>query len=537
MPAVPNTALPPLIAALMDARRYPRAVETVERVETHISWVLLAGEYAYKIKKPLALGFLDFSTLEARRYYCQEELRLNRATAPQLYLEVLPITGSDTAPVFGGAGPPIEYALKMRRFSQEALLDRVAQRGELDTGLVDRLAATVAAFHANAAIAGAGGSHGTPAGIIGPARENFGQIAGLAPSAAGAAQLDRLRAWTEAASARLEPTFAARKADGRVRECHGDLHLGNIALIDDKPVPFDCIEFNPEFRWIDVMSEIAFLVMDLLDRDLAAPAWRCLNRYLEISGDYDGVAVLRYYLVYRAMVRAKVALIHARQNVTGAVRRDEEKTFLHHLRLAQSLASPGHPALVLMHGLSASGKTTVAQTLVEALGALRVRSDLERKRFFGLAADAPGNSTVGGGLYDDKISRRTYERLAGVAGLALRSGWRVIVDATSLRRQQRDAFRQIARAMAVPFVIVSCSAADAVLRERLAQRRAAGEDASEATIEVLEHQFAAQHPLGADELAETVMVGQPEAVASEIAARVRSRLAAATAALQLNAVR
>jgi predicted kinase len=302
------------------------------------------------------------------------------------------------------------------------------------------------------------------------------------------------------------------------------LHLGNIALIDGEPTPFDCIEFNPEFRWIDVMSEIAFLVMDLLDRDLAAMAWRCLNRYLEISGDYDGIEVLRYYLVYRAMVRAKVALIHAHQNVTGSTRRDEEKTFSHHLRLAERLALPAHPALVLMHGLSGSGKTTASQALVEALGAVRVRSDIERKRICGLGADARSSSAVGSGIYDDNVSQRTYKCLAGVANLALRSGWRVIVDAASLRRQQRDAFRQIAHATAVPFVIVSCRAADDVLRERMAQRGAAGRDASEATAEVLEHQLVAQDALSAGESGDTIVIDETVADAREIGVRVAARL-------------
>lgn len=524
MPAVAQSTVPPLVAALMDPRRYPHPAESVELIETHISWVLLGGEFAYKIKKPVALAFLDFSTLDARRHFCLEELRLNRATAPQLYLEVVPITGSDTAPVLGGATPPIEYALKMRRFSQEALLERLAQRGVLDVELVDRLAATVAAFHASAAIAGADCSHGSPQNITRPARENFDQIAGLAPPATESANLDRLRAWTQTASATLESTFDARKTGGRVRECHGDLHLGNIALIDGEPTPFDCIEFSPEFRWIDVMSEIAFLVMDLLDRDLAALAWRCLNRYLEISGDYDGVAVLRYYLVYRAMVRAKVALIHAHQNVTRSTRCDEEKTFSHHLRLAERLMSPARPALVIMHGLSGSGKTTTAEVLVEALGAVRVRSDIERKRLCGLAADARSSSVVGSGIYDDKVSQRTYECIAGIAEHALRSGWRVIVDAASLRRRERDTFRNIARAMAVPFVIVSCKAADHVLHKRLARRGAAGRDASEATTAVLEHQLVVQEMLSADELGDTVFIDETVANAQEIGVRVAARL-------------
>ena len=335
--------------------------------------------------------------------------------------------------------------------------------------------------------------------------------------------MSKLRAWTASESARLETVFLQRKAGGRVRECHGDLHLGNIAVIDGVPVLFDCIEFNPEFRWIDVSSEIAFLVMDLLDRDLAALAWRCLNRYLEISGDYAGLEVLRYYLVYRAMVRAKVALLHARQPVAGAVRHGDEKSFLHHVQLAARLAAPPRPALVLMHGVTGSGKSTVAQELLAVLGAVRVRSDVERKRLYGLPAEARSGSAPGAGIYDAAATQRTYARLAEVASGALRGGWRVIVDAASLQRQQRDLCRQIARDAGVPFVLLSCHAERAVLRERLARRAAAGGDASEATLEVLEQQIAAGGEIAADEAADVIVCGSADHGA-DLLARLLSRI-------------
>ena len=523
MTTLANPAPPPLIAALMESRHYPYPATTIELIETHISWVLLAGEFAYKIKKPVALGFLDFSTLEARRHFCNEELRLNRAIAPQLYLEVLPITGTAAAPQFGGDGLPFEYALRMRRFAQDDLLDHKVRCGAADAALFERLAATIAAFHARTAVAAADSVHGSPANITQPARENFEQIAALMPPDGSQEVLSKLRAWTASESARLETVFLQRKAGGRVRECHGDLHLGNIAVIDGVPVLFDCIEFNPEFRWIDVSSEIAFLVMDLLDRDLAALAWRCLNRYLEISGDYAGLEVLRYYLVYRAMVRAKVALLHARQPVAGAVRRGDEKSFLHHVQLAARLAAPPRPALVLMHGVTGSGKSTVAQELLAVLGAVRVRSDVERKRLYGLPAEARSGSAPGAGIYDAAATQRTYARLAEVASGALRSGWRVIVDAASLQRQQRDLFRQIARDAGVPFVLLSCHAERAVLRERLARRAAAGGDASEATLEVLEQQIAAGGEIAADEAADVIVCGSADHGA-DLLARLLSRI-------------
>ena len=235
MPVTPDAAVPPLIAALMQPRRYAHAVDAVELIETHISWVLLAGEYAYKIKKPVALGFLDFSTLEARRHFCEEELRLNRRTAAQIYLEVVPIGGSADEPVLGGAGAPIEYALKMRRFEQHALFDAMARRGELDAALIEGLATMVADFHAQLPAATAG-EHGTPANIRAPALQNFAQLAQIQQPAEMTARLAALRAWTIDEADRLDAVFMRRKAAGCIRECHGDLHLGNLALIDGAPV-------------------------------------------------------------------------------------------------------------------------------------------------------------------------------------------------------------------------------------------------------------------------------------------------------------
>jgi aminoglycoside phosphotransferase family enzyme/predicted kinase len=524
MAMVEDSAVPPFINALMDPRCYPHAVTRVERIDTHISWVLLAGDYAYKIKKPVAPGFLDFSTLAARHHFCLEELRLNRATAPQLYLEVLPLTGTPAAPRIGGDGAPFEYVLKMRRFAQDDLLDRKAGRGEVDAALIDRLAESVAEFHSRTAVAAPASAHGSPANITQPALDNFDQIAALLPPAAASGLLTQLRAWTTAESIRLEPVFRQRKLDGRVRECHGDLHLGNIAVIDGTPVLFDCIEFNAEFRWIDVISEIAFMVMDLLDRDLAPWAWRCLNRYLEITGDYAGVSVLRYYLVYRALVRAKVALMHAHQPCGDSRQCGDKAGFTHHLNLAGRISKPPQQALILMHGLSGSGKTSVAQVLLERLGAVRLRSDVERKRLHGLHAVVRSGSEVGGGLYAAPVTQETYARLAAAAAGILQAGWPAIVDAASLKKNARDQFRSIAVAAGVPFLIVSCAASEEVLRERLQRRLASGNDASEATPAVLQHQRAIHDAFSADEAGVVMQIDAAGRAAVDIAATVTAAI-------------
>ncbi len=496
-----------LIERLRDPGRYPHPADAVELVETHISWVLLAGEYAYKFKKPLELGFLDFSTLEKRRASCEEEIRLNRRTAPGVYLDVVRITGSVEHPRIGGAGAAIEHAVRMRRFDQERLADRVARRGALGPADIDAMARAIADFHSGIERAGANSPFGEPEHVHAPTRQNFDQIEALVSDRADVARLERLRRWCEAEHQRIRPLLAERRQAGFVRECHGDLHMGNIVLMEDGPMPFDCIEFNPELRWIDVMNEIAFLVMDLLDHRLSALAWRFLNAYLEATGDYDGVKLLRYYLVYRAMVRAKVATLRAHQpGLEGGARAALESEYRGYLDLAARLAEEAHPAIAIMHGVSGTGKTTVSQTILERLGAIRVRSDIERKRLHGLEAAARSGSAPGGGIYDAAANRATYDRLAQAAGAVASAGFPALADATFLQRAERERLRALGGSLAVPFAIVSCQASEAELRARVASRAREARDASEAGIEVLERQLGAAEPLAPEERAYTVIV-------------------------------
>jgi len=476
-------------------------------LQTHVSCILLAGDYAYKIKKPVNLGFLDFSTLEARRHYCEEELRLNRRTAPGLYLDVVPVCGSASMPVLAGDEPAIEYALRMKRFPQDALLDHMAQRGELAPQHIAALAAGLAAFHARTDCADPNGPYGSRERILAQALQNFEQMQALTAVTAELDLLTRLRDWTMNAHASLAEAFDARKRTGRVRECHGDLHLGNIALLDGVPTPFDCIEFSADLRWTDVMSDVAFLMMDLFDHHLPRLAFRFLNAYLEITGDYAGLRVLRYYLVYRALVRAKVSGLRAQQaGLAARAQNDIGHESRRHLHLAERLARPGHAALLLMHGVSGSGKTTIARSLAEALGAVHLRSDVERKRLHGLAPLTHPDSGLDEGLYAPGASARTYARLAALAREALAAGYPVIVDAAFLKRSQRDNFAGIARGADAGFAIASCTAPAATLRARVALRERAGSDASDAGGAVLQHQLETQEPLAVDESAHALML-------------------------------
>lgn len=483
-----SQSLPALIDALL------RALPGARLVETHISWVILAGEFAYKLKKPVNLGFLDFSTLEKRHACCREEIRLNGRLAPDTYLETLPVTGSIDHPVLGGAGPVLEWAVKMRAFPHEATLDREAC---ITPAQIDAIAERIAAFHQEIAQAPSGSHHGNPGQVQMPAQQNFQQIRALQPPQALLEMLTSQETWTQAEGLRLVPHFEARKSQGFIRECHGDLHLGNIAWVEDAPLIFDGIEFNPDLRFIDVISEISFLVMDLCHRREETLAWRVLNRYLEQSGDYEGLAALPYYMSYRAMVRAKVAAIRAHQ-VGGDY--GESLAYLH---LARKLSSKPHPALILMHGVSGSGKTVISQHLLEGLGAIRLRADVERKRLYGLA---PLDSSEGipGGIYTREAGERTRDRLLTLARRLLHEGFRVVVDATFLAQDWREPFQAWATDNQVPWCLVSPRVAHEVLRQRVVQRKSQGGDASEAGLSILEAQLANQAPLTPEEWQHTV---------------------------------
>lgn len=506
-----------LVAALAKPECYPHPVAEVRIIETHISWIVLTGSCAYKIKKPVNLGFLDFSTLGLRRHYCEEELRLNRRLAPELYLELVEIRGMPQAPRVGGDGPVLEYAIRMREFPQESLASRALARGAFDASHVDALATVIAEFHARVPLARAHESYGTPEAVLSAALQNFEQMLPLTKAAPDDRALRALHQWTEREFASRRGAFATRKHQGFVRECHGDLHLGNIVVLDGRAVPFDCIEFNDNLRWIDVMNEAAYLAMDLEDRGRGDLRWRFLNRYLEATGDYAGLAVLPFYLVYRALVRAKVHLMRSRQ---PGVRRSEKarlaRAFQDYLRLAGRLAAPERIALILAHGLSGCGKTTLTQPLVEALGAVRLRSDLERKRLHGLAPLSSSGSGLESGIYTAEATAAIYRRLGELAQEALRAGFSVVVDAAFLRRPERDAFRAIAERLDAPFLILDFHAPLAVLRARVAERLARADDASEADLAVLDQQLAAREPLTPAEMAAAFAVDATGPVSHEM---------------------
>jgi aminoglycoside phosphotransferase family enzyme/predicted kinase len=469
--------------------------------------VLLTGLYAYKIKKPVALGFVDFSTLDKRKYYCEEELRLNKRFAADLYLEVIGIRGSFQSPKLSGDHAVIEYALKMKQFPQSALLSTMASENRLESWHIDSFAKIVSSFHERAP--------GMPARtratavdiILKWSRENFDQLEINLPHSKRPEYFNRLKKWCLRTDTNILRILHDRIDDGYIRECHGDLHLGNIALIDHQITLFDCIEFNLELRYIDTASEIAFVAMDLQARGFTSYAWRFINRYLSASGDYKSLEILRYYVAYRALVRAKIALIQAGPNqIIHKQNRHVPRECLNYFELAQNWTNNYRPAIIIMHGLSGSGKSTVASQLSECLGAIQIRSDIERKRLHHLKPRDNSGSNLNQGIYTQTAGRQTYERLAGLAESIVDSGFTVIVDASFLDLEFRNQFKALALRQQVPYIVVSCEAPVNTLRERIKSRSTTKLDASEANLDVLRQQLKSQDIVGTAEMIDTHFV-------------------------------
>ena len=500
-----------LIRRLQNEDAFPHPVSQFRLVETHISWVLLTGEFAYKIKKPVVLGFLDFSTLEKRAFYCREELRVNRRTAPDLYLDIVPI-GTTLNGVKIGAEPAIEYALKMRQFSHDARLDRRLQAGLLGPESMVGLAATIADFHDSLEHRAAGNAQSEAGRVIRPARNNFMHLVTSRLDDQSKQQLAVIEAWTHEWGQRLKPAMAERARRGFIRECHGDLHLENLLMLNDEFVLFDGIEFNPELRWIDTANDIAFLAMDLLARGFSDLAFSLLNAWLERTGDYESLAVMRFYLVYRSMVRAVVTSI--RQLQTG--QRDESFRLdaSRYIGLAASLSDTPAPRLFLMHGFSGSGKTWLSERMVGRIPALRVRSDVERKR---LPVNEVSAGKIGAGLYRPEARDQVYSVLEWHCATGLKAGFNMIADATFLLARHRAPFYEMARRTGAELTIVDCGADIETLRERIRRREATAADESDAGLSVLEHQLSQHDEFDEDELQSVVRVPVGESADAALA--------------------
>ena len=495
-----------LATALRKPSAYPHQAGDVDIVETHISLVFLTGLYAYKVKKAVNLGFLDFTTLQSREYFCRQELLLNRRLCPELYLDVVPVTEQSGKILIDGNGTIIDYAVKMEQFDRSMELDALLSAGKMTGEQIDQISRTVAEFHHSIPAAGHDTPYGLPETLIKPVRDNFTEAERLSRNSNEALLLDSLKRWTENEFRCLEGLFFSRKKNGYIKQCHGDMHTGNMVLWKNKVTIFDCIEFNPVLNHIDVISEIAFLAMDLEHSGRSDFAWRFLNDYFSLTGDYSGLPLLRFYKTYRAMVRAKVTAIRYLQEKDPA---EQKATFDEHnayLLLASGYTSSAFPGLLMTCGFSGSGKTTVAREFALRAKAIHIRSDIERKRLFGLKPLEKSSSELKKPMYSPEASEQTYAILYTIASVCLESGYTVIVDATFLEKGERKRFMDLGEKMNCETLILHCQAPQELLEERVKKRTEHGIDASEAGYDVLLQQIETFSPLSLEEERKTVTI-------------------------------
>lgn len=467
---------------------YPHPAGRVVRIETHISVVYLAGRYAYKICKPVDLGFADFTTVSARLECCRKALQLNRRLAPSLYLCVETIRRFRGSFEIGRIGRPVDYALKMRRFDERDTFYEQIAHAALQGRDIDRIAQKLAHFHLHAADRPPRGTFGSAARTSEQLDAALRSLERIAPTRISGG----VRDWYRQEIARQRSHFETRREQGFVKACHGDLHLGNIVRRRGELACFDCVEFSDELRWIDIAADIAFLVMDLLAHERGDLATRLLNVWLECTGDYAGLAALRLYVVYRALVRALVAALkqrdHPRDDAAAAA-------FDAYFGLAVRLTAPASPFVILCHGFSGSGKSVASKALAQRIGAVRLSSDIERKR------PMRDDGAFASARYTDEAIDNNYARLRMLAETTLDALCPVIVDATFLKRAHRASFIELAAGRSIPVYIATFNADLPVLAERLKRRADEGPQPSDATESVLRLQLERAEPLTYEESA------------------------------------
>jgi uncharacterized protein len=519
-----SLSLSPLLAVLQQPAAYPHPAGEIVHLETHISHLFLAGEYAYKLKKPVDFGFLDFTTLDKRRAACAEEVRLNTRLAPDTYLGVVPVCQGETGyrvrpPGCAPGETEIEVLVRMRRFPQDGLLDRLAVAGRLAPEIMTDIARQLARFHA---IAGRGPEidrFGSVESVRTPVVQNFTQTTPYIGRTVSAVTHARLRAWAEEFLRTHAALFAERVRAGKIVDGHGDLHLRNMCLHDGRVLIFDCIEFNPALRAGDVMNDIAFLIMDLDHRALATHANCFLNEYLEQTRDYAGLKLLDFYRFYRACVRAKVRSFES-DSAPAAERHAVEQEAASYFDLAEQTLAPRTPGLLLTCGVSGSGKTTLARQAAEVLDGVMVRSDAVRKHLAGIPLTVRGGQS-GTDIYTPAMTERTYAALLQHAREIIASGRWAVLDAVYGRQSERAAAAALARAHRVPFGILDCQAPRAELMRRLVRRAAEGRDISDATVEVLEQQLTHFETPGPEEGPQFFWTGKEDPTAWLVSLRAR----------------
>jgi aminoglycoside phosphotransferase family enzyme/predicted kinase len=480
--------------ALQRPCSYRHPAGRIRRIETHISVIFLAGRYAYKLKKPVNPGFVDFTLPAVRQRACKDEVRLNRRFAGALYCGVETIVRQGRVCKIGRQGRVVEHAVRMRRFDEREVFQKLLARDALGFAEIDALADSLAEFHRRAARTAPRRDFGSASAV----RTQMQTVLDALERETGKPVSHALRRWCEKNGERLGDHFEARRAGGFVRECHGDLHLANVLRRGKRALMFDCIEFSDALGWIDVASDLSFPLMDLQAHGRDDLAARLLNGWLQRTGDFAALPALRYYMVYRALVRALVAALKAHGGPMDyePVRTDR------YLRLAEWLIAKPRPYLLLCHGYSGSGKSVASEALVNLIGAIRVSSDAERKR---ARPFAPVNEQpLPRAAYAANSIDRHYDTLLTLTRQVLAADYPALVDATFLKRDHRSKFAALAEALAVPVILLDFHARTCLLAERVSRRAAQAHAESDAGPVVLVKQLANEEPLSADEMAATV---------------------------------
>jgi uncharacterized protein len=507
---------------------YPYLAKRVELVETHISWVFLAGPFAYKVKKPVNFGFVDYSSLERRRHFCHEEVRLNRRLAPDVYLDVVPVSLWANSLRVEGAGEVVDYAVKMRRLPRERMLDHLLASGKVSVVDVERLARHIAAFHAQAGTGPQIDAFGSPTVIGLNWRENFEQVDPFVGRWLRHDQFARTYAFVHRELDRLAPLFEQRVRQGRIRDCHGDLRCESVWMDDAGGYQvFDCIEFNERFRYGDVASEVAFLASDLDWRGRPDLAWSWVEAYVAASGDEGLRAALPFYKCYRAFVRGKVEAL-AQQSVASVEGRCKHgRAAREHFELAEWYTLRFPPTLFVTCGQVGSGKTTLARGAASILGLPLLSSDVVRKQLAGVDPRDRRPAQLDGGLYRPELVRSTYDELFRLAGDLLRRGQSVILDATFGRAAERQRAAQLARGAGAHFVILNVEAPDSVIYQRLLARSRGEPTESDAGAEIFEQvktRFERPDGVPATQLVRVPMAGSMQQAVESAIQGIRQRL-------------
>ena len=520
----PTAPLPATVAAMLQPGFYPHPPQAVHLTQTHISYVLLAGDSVYKIKKPVRFSFLDFSTVERRRHFCHEEVRLNRRLAPETYRGVVAIcagpNGYRLGP--GDAADAVEYAVHMRRLPDDRMLNRLLERDAATLPIIDAIARRLCAFHRESDAGPHVAANGDPAAIWRVLEDNYTGMRRFRGITLPESDDEAIQTFTRDFLDHHDALFRLRQAQQHIRDCHGDLHSEHICCIEPLTI-FDCIEFNETFRYCDVASDIAFLAMDLDYHDHAELAAYLVDRYAAYGNDTDLRRLVPFYQCYRAYVRGKVdSLTSAEPEVEPEERAAARDRARRHFELAYRYTWAYRPCVVVIAGLSGTGKSALAAALQVRTGFTHINSDVVRKRLAGLPAATRVTGAAATALYSVEHSERTYERLFTDAAQCLDAGRGVILDATFQLRRGRAAARALAYGRGVPFLVVECRCPEGDVRERLARRTAAGDSPSDADWEVYLEQRRRFEPFTTDEQADRLVLDTTRSATDLTAAIERS---------------